>query len=77
MTIWLVLSLMLLVNNSLAHYVLVILVVKSPKLETGPKSLLVELRRSTITLFFLTVFLIRFSRGNSLLLLLTLLSCYY
>ena len=35
---------MLLVSNSLVYYILVILVVKSPKLEIGPKSLLVELR---------------------------------
>ena len=69
---------MLLVNNSSKRYVLVILVVKSPKLETGPKSLLAELRQSTITPFFLTVFLILFKGGSSLLLLLLLtLSFYY
>ena len=75
MTILLVLSLILLVNIALEHYLLVILVDKSSKLETGPKFLLVELRQSATTLFFLVVFLIVFRGENSLLLLLLLSYC--
>ncbi len=76
MTILLVLSLILSVNIALEHCLLVVPVDKSPKLVTGPKFLLVELRRSAATPFFLTVFLIVFRGENSLLLLL-LLSCHY
>ena len=58
MTIQLVLSLILLVNNSLEHCVLVILVAKFPKLEVGLESLLVELRLGTNKSLVLGVFLV-------------------
>ncbi len=76
MTILLVLSLILSVNITLEHYLLVIPIDKSPKLVIRPKFLLVELRQSTTIPFFLVVFLIVFRGENSLLLLL-LLSYYY
>ena len=66
----------MLVSITLEHYLLVILADRSPKLVTGPKFLLVELRQSAATLFFLVVFLVGF-RGENSLSLLSLLSCYY
>ena len=65
----------MLVSIALEHCLLVMPLDKSPKFKTRPKSLLVELRQSATTPFFLAAFLIGLGEENSLLLLL-LLSCH-